>query len=267
MFKFKPATQGERLFQLIAKQFIPLDAINQVYQLSHLQIGRRQDDLAEYYIGVYCFNMIARLIKYAAHLIGDPSINQNQQSKFMRHYLQTQMEIAIDRRNEDVINKLISQSLLAASTSKDKINNSTKLIVTPKYKGIYCYICDRKLESSTEDQETKVQYEHIWPRSFGGDSTPDNLLPACNLCNHTKGNLLLWQDANVFSFVLGPSPDTEDIKKIQYKEKIALHRRNIFRKACSERITLKEAALNVGAMGVLKYKHSDDAIDFFNCTI
>ncbi len=185
----------------------------------------------------------------------------------MRSYLQTEMEIAIDRRNEEAINRLISLSVLSAKTSKENINNSTRSLVTPEFKVIYCYICDKKLEATTEDIATKVQYEHIWPRSFGGDSSPDNLLPACNICNHNKGSTLLWQDAHVHSFVLSPFPDADDIKKIQHKERIALHRRSIFRRACDDRITLKSAALKVGAMGEIKYKYPDDAIDFFNCTI
>lgn len=269
LFGFHPSTQGEFLFQHIARQFIPSEAKNQVYQLSHLQIGNRQDDLAEYYIGVYCFNLMARLVKKAVHLIEDPAINQEQHQPQMKLYLQTQMEIAIDRQNKEGINKLISLSLSAAASSKKQVSQSAKLLVTPKYKPIYCYICDRKLELSTDDTPTQVQYEHIWPRSFGGDSTPENLLPACALCNHEKGATLLWQDAHVHSFVLRPSPTTEDLnKKIQYKVKIAMHRRNIFQRACDDQITLKEAALKVGAMGKsIKYKHPDDAVDFFNCTI
>lgn len=269
MFGFHPSTQGEFLFQHIAKQFIPSEAKSQVYQLSHLQIGNRQDDLAEYYIGVYCFNLMARLIKKAVHLIEDYSLNQEQQQPKMKRYLQTQMEIAIDRQNKEAINKLISLSLSAALSTRKQVNPSTKLLVTPKYKPIYCYICDRKLELLTEDITTQVQYEHIWPRNFGGDSTAENLLPACALCNHAKGSTLLWQDAHVHSFVLSPSPTAEDLNKgIQYKMKIAMHRRNIFRRACDDQITLKEAALKVGAMGKsIKHKHPDDAVDFFNCTI
>ncbi|WP_428827024.1 HNH endonuclease [Azonexus sp. IMCC34842] len=267
MFGFVPATQGERLFQLIAKQFISAEARNQVYQLEHLQIGRRQEDFAEYYLGVYCFNMMARLIRMAVHLVSDPSLDPKQQSKSMKCYLQTEWEIAIDRQNQDGINRLISLSLTAAETSKEIVNKSTKSIVTPEHQAIYCYICDKKLERATEDINTKVQYEHIWPRSFGGDSSPDNLLPACHDCNHSKGNTLLWQDAHLHSFVLTPFPDASDIKRIQYKERIALHRRNIFRRACDERITLKMAALKVGAMGEIKYRYPDDAIDFFNCNI
>ncbi|CAH1905041.1 HNH endonuclease [Candidatus Nitrotoga sp. HW29] len=269
LFGFHPSTQGEFLFQHIAKQFIPSEAKSQVYQLSHLQIGNRQDDLAEYYIGVYCFNLMARLIKKAVHLIEDYSLNQEQQQPKMKRYLQTQMEIAIDRQNKEAINKLISLSLSAALSTRKQVNPSTKLLVTPKYKPIYCYICDRKLELLTEDITTQVQYEHIWPRNFGGDSTAENLLPACALCNHAKGSTLLWQDAHVHSFVLSPSPTAEDLNKgIQYKMKIAMHRRNIFRRACDDQITLKEAALKVGAMGKsIKHKHPDDAVDFFNCTI
>jgi 5-methylcytosine-specific restriction endonuclease McrA len=265
---FHPSTDGELLFQHIMSMFIPKEARSQVYQLSYLQIGNRQDDWPEYYIGVYCFNLLARLIKYAIYTIEDSSIFEVNRYGLMKRYIQTHMEIAIDRQNQAAIDKLISLSLTAALASDKKVTSSTKQLVAPIHKAIYCYICGVALDFSSEDETTKVQYEHIWPRSFGGNSTPDNLLPACALCNHEKGSTLLWQDAHVHSFVLRPSPDSEDLKKIQYKEKIAMHRRNIFRKACRDQITLKDAALQVGAMNkLIKFQYPDDAVDFFNCTV
>lgn len=266
LFGFRPSTNGEYLFQHISRQFIPFEARSQVYQLSLLQIGNRQDDWAEYYIGVYCFNLLARLIKKAAHLIEDPSIQQVHQPSQMKRYLLTQMEISVDRQNQRAIDKLISLSLTAALTANNQVSNSTKQLVTPQYKAIYCYICGIHLDLASE--ATMVQYEHIWPRSFGGDSTPENLLPSCPLCNNAKGSTLLWQDSHVHSFVLSPSPDANDLKRIRYKEKIAMHRRNVFRKACNDQITLKEAALKVGAMGkVVLNQYPEDAVDFFNCNV
>lgn len=267
MFGFSPSTQGELLFQHISKLFIPPDARREVYQLSHLQLGNRQDDLAEYYIGVYCYNLLARLVKKAVHVIDDSSLEQMHHQSQMKHFLLTNLEMAIDHRNKESVNKLISLSLSAALISKKEVSSGTKKLVTPEYRSIYCYICGKSLEVSAEDKSIQVQYEHIWPQSFGGDSLPANLLPACALCNGTKGSMLLWQNAHVHSFVLSPSPQLDDIKKIQYREKIAMHRRNIFRRACDDRISLKEAALKVGAMKKIGFKYPDDTVDFFNCTV
>lgn len=41
---------------------------------------------------------------------------------------------------------------------------------------------------------TKIQMEHVFPKSRGGTDTGDNLLPACRSCNSSKGakDMVLW---------------------------------------------------------------------------
>ncbi|MDP2760843.1 MAG: HNH endonuclease [Sideroxyarcus sp.] len=269
MFNFRPATSGELLFQHVADQFISKEAIQQVYQWSYLQIGNRQDDLVEYYIGIFCFNLTARLIKKAKHLAEDFAVIESQRPNQMKAYVQTEMGIAIDSKNKHDISKLISLSISAALESGKSIAPSTKKLVTSGQGAICCYICGVGLQLAGDDEFTQIQYEHIWPSSFGGDSILENLLPACGKCNNAKNSMLLWQDAYVHSFVLEPFPSVGAIKSISRREKIALHRRKIFREACEKRRTLKDAALIVGSMDmdVLTQMYPHDAVDFFNCTV
>lgn len=269
MFSFRPVTSGERLFQHIADQFFSKEAIQQVYQLSHLQIGNRQDDMAEYYIGIYCFNVTARLIKKATYLVEDFAVIEAQRHSNMRMYVQTEMGIAIDSKNKQDVNKLVTLALAAALESGKPIAPSIKKLVTSRQVSVCCYICGIGLQLTGDDEFTQIQYEHIWPSSFGGDSTLENLLPACKKCNNAKNSMLLWQDAYVHSFVLEPSPSVNAIKSISRREKIALHRRGIFREACDKRLTLKDAALKVGAMDMDTFiqMYPNDAVDFFNCTV
>jgi 5-methylcytosine-specific restriction endonuclease McrA len=265
LYGFKPVTQGERLFKHLLKHFISPDAKSQASSLSFLQIGNRQEDFSEYYLGVFCFNLLARLIKKSVHLLEDETVKEENRQSQMIFYLQTQMEIAIDRKNKNDVVYLATLANLAAQSSGRKINPSTKALVTPKLSATYCYICGERLELASSDNLQQVQYEHIWPSNFGGDSDPENLLPACSICNNAKGSTLLWQDAHVHSFVLKPNPSIDEITRIQRREKIAIHRRMIFQRACNEGITLKEAALKIGPMGNLQYQHINDAVDFFNC--
>jgi len=47
-----------------------------------------------------------------------------------------------------------------------------------------CYYCGEPLE------KRKITLDHIYPRSFGGFSIPENLKPCCAKCNSQKGELL-----------------------------------------------------------------------------
>lgn len=261
MFNFRPVTSGEYLFKHIASQFLQKESLQQIYQLNHLQVGNRQEDFMEYYIGVYCFNLTTRLIQKAKSVIADAAVNESQRPNHMERYIQTELEVAIHSGNRKEVGQLVSSSITAAIESGKVISNGVKKQVAPNRGTIYCYICGTGLTYN------QIQYEHIWPSCYGGDSIADNLLPACADCNNKKGHLLLWQDAHVCSFVLPPTPSAAELGSIQGREKIALHRREIFRTACNSRTSLKEAALKTGAIKQLAHIHQNDAVDFFNCIV
>ena len=46
-----------------------------------------------------------------------------------------------------------------------------------------CYYCGRKI------MPNKITLDHIYPRSLGGPTIPQNLIPACKNCNEKKGNM------------------------------------------------------------------------------
>jgi hypothetical protein len=50
-----------------------------------------------------------------------------------------------------------------------------------------CYYCGREISSR------KRTLDHMYPRSWGGISIPNNLIPACSSCNSRKGSLTRGQ--------------------------------------------------------------------------
>ena len=50
-----------------------------------------------------------------------------------------------------------------------------------------CYYCGREIISK------KRTLDHMYPRSWGGISIPNNLIPACSACNSRKGSLTRGQ--------------------------------------------------------------------------
>lgn len=56
--------------------------------------------------------------------------------------------------------------------------------LTYKLKGrTKCYYCGKEISPS------KITLDHIYPRSMGGPTIPQNLLPACRTCNGRKENM------------------------------------------------------------------------------
>ena len=49
-----------------------------------------------------------------------------------------------------------------------------------------CYYCGRV---NSDIEPLKITLDHIYPRSLGGPTIPQNLIPACRKCNSTKENM------------------------------------------------------------------------------
>ena len=60
-------------------------------------------------------------------------------------------------------------------------------VITYRQKGRNkCYYCGRV---NSEIEPLKITLDHIYPRSLGGPTIPQNLIPACRKCNSTKENM------------------------------------------------------------------------------
>ncbi|WP_460927100.1 HNH endonuclease [Pseudomonas sp. MC6] len=260
---FKPVTSGESLFQFIITDVIGRSKISELQVLSLLQIGGRLEEFSDYYIGVFAANLMARALKKAERLeLLYPDSNENQNQ--LVRYIQESFEIS-RASNSGVLDRFAFLTMQAEKSSRRDINASTRKLSASR--GLNnCYVCGRDIYEVTTDPAAKLELEHIWPQSFGGDSKVDNLLPSCCDCNREKGSMLLWQNSNVHSFVLKPSPSVDEWTSIKRKEKIAQHRRSIFLHACENKTTLKDAALAIGCVNLMSVRSldGDDAVDFFN---
>lgn len=266
---FKPSTAGERLFQHIIKDVIGENSHIELQNLELLKSGGRAAAFFDYFLGIYAFNFLGRCLRKAASIqktIEDESLHQS----FLTQYFQKTLEIpnAAGERNLDQLAQL---SLYAASYSGKDISKRTKSSVRNGQDTCYCYICGKEILRRAETPELLIKYEHIWPSSYGGDSTAENLLTACEKCNELKADMLLWQDSHIHSFILPPAPKRDEWMKITRTKKIAKHRAKIFDLACLRKLSLKEAAIEVGPIDVsiesLYSMDEDDCVDFFNFNI
>lgn len=211
-------------------------------------------------------NILARAMKKAKTIVRDIDDEKLHQKNLVKYF-----QIYFGLTNSSVpggLDRFATLVLDAEQASRKDISNTIKSEML-KNKVLYCYICGISVSGSTQGESLKAELEHIWPQSYGGDSIIENLLPSCPACNKKKGNMILWQNANVHSFVLKPNPSEKEVENIRRVERIAKHRRKLFKVACERKISLKEAANEVGPVDIMNkmnilFIDRDDAVDFFN---
>ena len=262
--EFNPTTSGEKLFQFIVREIVGINGISEINKLQMLQFGMRADQMSEYLYGVFCMNILARVIKKSFRLSADLE-NDSLLHDYLIRYFQENLGIPREPGSR-LLDKFASLVFQAQADSGKKISNSTKRDVHLGAATCNCYICGSTVFVKSGNSDVKIQYEHLWPSSYGGNSISDNLLPSCKWCNNTKADMLLWQNSHLHSFVLKPMPSVDEWKAIQRKERVAKHRKYIFDIACEKQITLQEAAIEVGPVKLnsMTADDEDDAIDFFN---
>jgi len=248
---FKPKTKGEHLFQYIVKDLIQPKRYRAVNNLELLQIGDRTEDFSEYFVGVFAVNILARAMKKAKTIVRDIEDEKLHQRHLVKYF---QLSLGLTGSSlSGGLDRFAILVLESEKSSNKSISNSVKSEMF-KSKALYCYICGVSISRSNQDSNLNAELEHIWPQSYGGDSIIENLLPACFKCNKDKGNMILWQNANVHSFVLKPNPSEDEFENIRRVERIAKHRRTIFKYACEKNISLKEAAYEVGPINIMNKK-------------
>ncbi|GLZ26427.1 hypothetical protein Pstu01_30960 [Stutzerimonas stutzeri] len=261
--KFKPATAGEQLFSYILNSLIGKKNINQIYDLQALQIGGRQEELSSYYTGILAANILSRCLQKAKRIVKLFDDEKEHQKQLIQYF---QRSLEIPRSPSGVnLDRLAALTLQAEQKSRKDIISSVRsqFSITKTH---YCYICGTQVFENPVDSQLKMQLEHIWPQSFGGDSIVENLLPSCPSCNWLKDKMLLWQNAHIHSFTLKPEPSHSELNNIEIKLRIAQHRKQIFEHANTYKKTLKEAALSIGSVDLQEITSidKDDAVDFFN---
>lgn len=261
MWNWKPATAGEALFLFLCKEIFAIQKVTDTKQLSILQTGGRSEDFASYFEALTVTNTFSRLIKKAQQIQKSDCATSDQQ---LKTYIKQQLEISHSDRS--IANRLIALTWSAQKASHKPIPMSVRKAVIDNRALVTCYICGTTLSPNSTTDDSKVQYEHIWPSSYGGDSIEENLLPSCFSCNQQKGDLILWQTAHITSFCLKPDPSEEEMKDVRRREKIAVYLRKLATHASAKNITLKRSAKELGPAELSLQESIDreDARDFFN---
>lgn len=123
-----------------------------------------------------------------------------------------------------------------------------------------CYLCGIEMNFGTGDHN-EFTIDHVWPRAYGGDSSPENLLGACRTCNSVKADTPAWAMYPVQSMIAGRRLSaTQDLPR---EIRLAVRARHAARLSRSASISLRDSYIRLGSLQSSMTSDNTTAADFF----
>lgn len=275
----KDSTDGERLCTFVKKQVID-EAV--WAETPALLVGTgRSEEWTDFFREVVATQLVGRLVAAGVTLaeglgrreaVGDVVFGQRLKEAIQ----ETTRDGIDDRKVREKVFELTKKAVAATYgevTAADEKTLRDEAARPPR-----CYLCNRvllmirgaELESLNEDdRELAAEYEHVWPRSYGGNTDADNLALACHGCNRRKKQYANWAMVDIQSLVFGLAPSDGSLDRVEGWRRFALTSRLAHALADRESLTLKQAFVRLTSRVILrpKVRRIHDATDFFNLTL
>jgi len=256
--RFRPTSPGEELWLTLRDMYMT-EARRAYPTLELIDLPRWIEPpgpYAERHIDSVVTTTAHRLLKAAkraqkdAALDGETIRSHEGQSlvedQVWRHMVEHMEFAALDPRPHRVLPYLVYRSLIVGNAD---IGSQTRARVLHEAQGatdgqVRCYCCGDTLWSPNFETPLRdISLDHVWPRTMGGVSAVDNLLPICGPCNGAKEDRASWGVYGVvFDHALFERGGLHDERLLG----LALHRRAAGALATAEHLTLKEAFAKLG---------------------
>lgn len=164
--------------------------------------------------------------------------------------------------------RLVRDSLIA-SNHGISLTLRRRTLKTAERTSQKCYMCGVSFNFSLDPSRAlhnDITIDHIWPQAYGGESIPENLLPACRSCNaEKKQDYPSWSGCDIQSVAFGIGASEGSLESLNGRFRFALHNRFIRQLANKTNISLQEAYLKVGAWTSAPWLIDESEVgDFFN---
>ncbi len=253
------ATDGERLCNHLHHQVLKTQVGNDLAEA--LRPTGRAEDLVDFYRQIGAVTLTQRIVK-AGTSFADVGLDDPQFKIQFKSYLREIVGIS-----PTVIDSVYRFSERAVAAANETFTNGIqrRMREWSEQRHPYCYMCGRMIDFGAKDIPLSYTCEHVWPRSYGGNSDIENLLPACLQCNNElKSDFTTCVMPPIHSFVLGIGPSDENLARVPREYKFALHYRAAQRLASEKRQSLKKSFLEIGPWKPTTICQGDDVVDFFN---
>jgi hypothetical protein len=233
-------------------------------------IGRLRKHNDDTIVSASCTRLISKARNHLDHLVpGGGPLNEvpyrESTMKVIKQFCVDPMGMSFMDRALEKFALLAFDAAVAANATISGANRQATCRDAAKRNGGYilCYVCATNLGRwDTVRREKNLALDHLWPRSFGGISTEENLLPICDDCNGLKKDRITW---DVYGTVQDYALSRNSTNGLELT-KIALHRRAATKLAEDELISLKDAFILLGPVQDLLESQPDEPFWFFNQT-
>jgi hypothetical protein len=185
-----PSTAGEEFFQELYEVLGKPITVGHPAQ-TDLEYLVRPTAFAEAVRLTATVDVAMRSIRAGKEMLNGSKVNWKTMGKALR----TEVGIPLILSDNARFCQLAIQTAEIAKEKPRSKDNEAKIRVRGKER---CYLCDSVLKTHGNDGKP-FSVEHVWPQSMGGDSRPDNLLPACAECNSNRQHQVSWATGPVFS--------------------------------------------------------------------
>ena len=228
----------------------------------------RGERLLEFFREITIVHMTCRVVKAGTSLLDktpdrpartveDPTFHEE-----YGYYLRETLFVG-----QEVRDKFYRQAVRAVVASLGGIEPRlrTKIKTSAQSHHPNCYMCNVALDFTEKDPIRKFTAEHLWPQSYGGDSSDDNLLPACGSCNSSKKrDFATWGMVGLQGLILGLTPNDNEVASVEGTYRYAMHYYAARQLAVKKNLTLKRAFQQLRPWGALRIEDPNDVADFFN---
>lgn len=251
-------TDGEKLWFYISNKLrVDWDRFE-----SDISFTGRSQQLSTFFKELTTVNLVGRIIAIGSHYEDKYGLDSPLFRTSLRKYLTEYMEF----KYSDV-DELYRYCINAIRAANEEISSSLRKRITRWSKECFprCYMCNAILHYNDENHVNAFTIEHIWPRSYGGNSVEDNLLPACKSCNSSKKkHFATWAMPSIQSLIYVPETTHARLQEIEGSYKFALHHRHVQNYARIQKLNLKRSFIEVGPWSNTRIIDNDDICDFFN---
>jgi hypothetical protein len=259
MSKWPYRTYGEQFADFLLTRHI--DSASSAHQipLSLIATGRGAE-WAEALNEMAVLHLARRLISAAASIVGRASE--------WDYLVESEIkQVILDTMTVDyfVVNEIYARLQPAVRAARQSIAPGLKtqleaaaLRMTP-----WCYLCGTDLDFKL-DGPTAFSLDHVWPRAYGGNSDPENLLAACKSCNEKKADVPSWALYPVQALVAGYQLDAKHLAELPKELRFAAHAREAAERARHRQVSLKSAFCSLGRPDLPQVTDFSTSVDVFN---
>jgi 5-methylcytosine-specific restriction endonuclease McrA len=283
--RWKPTTTGERLLHFLVTNVAELRSLGTSSNDWIPEVSRSRS-IADFLHGVVVLHVFGRLLQ-ASKAFRKKHLDDEEKCLLqIENFLIEKLSITratCDRFDE--VAPLALDAARASSKNSHTVSHGKRREIQEECRDTFnCYSCGADLDPYEKTKEIPhpekpwrkipnlrfMEYEHIWPHSFGGDTIVANLAPVCLPCNDAKKNSISWEWTLVQSLL--PTTDLGqqilDPKHTSRSIRVSLHMRAAMLYARTHGTTLKDALRAIGPReSSVLVIDAEDTPDFFNLKV